>query len=299
MDKDAKFQQLNKHGNKENIMSASRRVLVVDDDPIVAKSFNRVLTSKGYAVIAAQNGEDALKKLSAEKYDLVFTDIKMPGMSGMEVAERVKASQPWLPVVIITGYGTQADQARAEAAGISSFLNKPLSPEMIESSARQALATQYITAAPGAVQATAVPEAAASSAESRAKNIALFLAAPFIGLAYILAAPFVGLAALAWFASKALAARARMSENTKRLVLAITAPVIGLAFIVALPVAGIGALTWFGGKALYTKVSKSERAQRIILTVSAPFIGLAFILTMPIVGLGALAWIGTRAMFKD
>ena len=125
--------------SQEKIMSALRKILVVDDDPVVGKSFDRVLTGKGYAVITAQTGEEALLKLNNEHYDLVFTDIKMPGMSGLEVAERVRASQPWLPVVVVTGYGTSAYEARAEAAGVSGFLNKPLSPAMIEESAEKAL----------------------------------------------------------------------------------------------------------------------------------------------------------------
>src|SRR5437868_3329366 len=109
-------------------MSALRKVLVVDDDPVVGRSFDRVLTPKGYAVITAENGEDALNKLHAEAYDLVVTDIRMPGMSGLEVAERVRAAQPWTPVVIITGYGSKASEERAKAAGVSEFLRKPLSP---------------------------------------------------------------------------------------------------------------------------------------------------------------------------
>ncbi len=109
-------------------MKTQRKVLVVDDDPVIARSFDRVLSGKGYAVINARDGEEALRKLKDEKYDVVFTDIRMPGMSGIEVAERVKASQPWLPVVIVTGYGTEENQARARAAGVSGFLHKPLSP---------------------------------------------------------------------------------------------------------------------------------------------------------------------------
>ena len=84
-------------------MNALRKVLVVDDDPVVGRSFDRVLSGKGYAVITAVSGQEALKKLETEEYDAVFTDIKMPGMSGLEVAERVKEKRPWLPVVIVTG----------------------------------------------------------------------------------------------------------------------------------------------------------------------------------------------------
>ena len=116
-------------------MSTSRKILVVDDDPVVGKSFDRVLSGKGYAVITAQNGEEALHQLANENYDAVFTDIKMPGMSGIEVAQKIKAAKPWLPVVIVTGYSTDAYRAAAEAAGVSGFLQKPLSPEMIAGSA--------------------------------------------------------------------------------------------------------------------------------------------------------------------
>ena len=63
-------------------MSAVRKVLVVDDDPVVGKSFNRVLSQKGYVVITAQNAAEALDKLREQEVDLVYTDIRMPGMDG-------------------------------------------------------------------------------------------------------------------------------------------------------------------------------------------------------------------------
>jgi len=189
-------------------MSALRKVLVVDDDPVVGKSFDRVLSARGYAVITAENGQEALDKLSRENYDVVFTDIRMPGMNGLEVAERVKARQPWLPVVIVTGYGTEANEARAEAAGVSGFLHKPLSPAMIEFSTQQALLKKDAAAQPHAAaeatEAGAAPQPAVAGRGSALKNIALFIAAPFVGLAYILAFPFVGLGMIAWMGVRAL-----------------------------------------------------------------------------------------------
>lgn len=186
-------------------MSALRKVLVVDDDPVVGESFNRVLTGKGYAVITAANGEEALAKLKEEKYDLVYTDLRMPGMDGLEVAERVKAKQPWTPVVIVTGYGSRTSEDRAYAAGVSDFLNKPLSPEMIEDSAARALAHAPLPApAAAAVAAAAVPEAAPAAVRKPnvLKNALLFLMAPFVGLVYAVLLPFVGIGMLAWVALK-------------------------------------------------------------------------------------------------
>jgi CheY-like chemotaxis protein len=247
-------------------MSALRKVLVVDDDPVVGKSFDRVLSGKGYAVITASNAQEALSKLDAENYDVVYTDIKMPGMSGLEMAERVKASRPWLPVVIVTGYGSPDNEARAEAAGVSSFLRKPLSPEMIEGSAQKAFSEKDATAQ-SMTEAAAIAQPAAAPAQSGAKNVALFLknialffAAPFVGLAYILAFPVVGFGMLAWMAIQAQkkkseeAAKMQPAAPAKPSLLRTTAmllaaPFIGLAYIIVGPIMGFGMLLWFGFQA--------------------------------------------------
>ena len=236
-------------------MSALRKVLVVDDDPVVGKSFDRVLSARGYAVITAENGQEALNKLSGENYDVVFTDIRMPGMNGLEVAERVKASQPWLPVVIVTGYGTEANEARAEAAGVSGFLHKPLSPAMIEFSTQQALLKKNAAAEPQAAAeaAGAAPQPAGAGRGSALKNIALFIAAPFVGLAYMLAFPFVGLGMLAWMGTQA-AARRKLPKKigliAKNVGLLIVSPFMGLAYVLLFPFIGLAILAWMGARAL-------------------------------------------------
>ncbi len=170
------------------------RILVVDDDPVVAKSINRVLTAKGFAVINAQNGEEALQKLKNETYDVVFTDIKMPGLSGIEVAERIKASQPWLPVVIVTGYGSRENQARADAVGVSDFLHKPLSPEMIERSASKALEAHHLPASEPA-HPSAAAEAVMAPAVAPVKVIASWSPALLPSIVRLLAAPLAALGA--------------------------------------------------------------------------------------------------------
>jgi CheY-like chemotaxis protein len=236
-------------------MNASRKVLVVDDDPVVRKSIDRVLSSKGYAVITAENGEEALRKLNEEKYDLVYTDIRMPGISGLEVAEQVKARKPWTPVVIITGYGTDAAQARAKAAGVSSFVHKPLSPEMIGDSARDALAVPaaQVLALPAATEA---PQAEPAAAGSALLNIALFFAAPFIGLAYIIALPFVGLGVFAVLAARAAAkieAVKTVGVVLKTIAMVFAAPVFGLAYVVLFPFIGLATLLWLAGRAVVAR----------------------------------------------
>jgi CheY-like chemotaxis protein len=237
-------------------MNKLPKVLVVDDDQVVGKSIDRVLSGKGYAVMTAGNGEEALRKLKDENYDMVFTDIKMPGMNGLEVAERIKASQPWLPVVIITGYGTEANEIRASAAGVSGFLRKPLTPDMIEDSAHNALLGKYAAVKVPAVEAepaTPVTALGTKGIALFAKNVALFIASPFIGLAYAIAMPFVGLGMLAWLGVKTLKNYGTLHKTAvfmKNAGLLIAAPFIGLAYVIALPFIGLGMLGWIGTKAL-------------------------------------------------
>lgn len=179
-------------------MLASTRVLVVDDDEVVGRSIDRTLTEQGCTVRESRDGKEALQEFTNREYDLVFTDIRMPGMDGLEVASLMKRMKPGVPVVVITGYGSESNEMRAQELGVSGFLRKPLTPAMIISNAERALhdrrevmeairqsALGLVTPAPAAVAARPEPR------ESVAKNFGLFLAAPFIGLAYIVAFPFV------------------------------------------------------------------------------------------------------------
>jgi CheY-like chemotaxis protein len=255
---------------KEHAMNALRkRVLVVDDDPVVGRSFDRVLSDKGYLVSTALDGQEALNKLSREEYDVVFTDIKMPGMDGLEVASRIKARRPWIPVVIITGYGTPANEARATAVGVSGFMRKPLSPDMIEDSARRALqvieggrgrVAQEEEAAPapeetaeiaGAPQVVPEPKAEPGKASHFLKNTALLIAGPLLGLAFVIALPFVGLGMLAWTGARAFAKRwENAARFLKNATLFFAAPFIGLVYAIAFPFVGLALLLRYGLRAM-------------------------------------------------
>ena len=196
-------------------MTSMKRVLVVDDDPIVGQCFDQVLAPKGYAVIRASSGAEALARLASEEYDVVYTDIKMPGMSGIEVARRVRASAPWLPVVIVTGYGSQQNQAEAAQIGVTDFLAKPLSPEVIWESADSILGDGSAPHASPDARVSVQPPPLPTETHirgrrtlKRAGNVALFFLAPFIGLAYIAIGPLVGLGILAWMGLRSLLSRA-------------------------------------------------------------------------------------------
>ncbi len=178
-------------------MSNKLQVLVIDDDAVVGRSFDRVLSEKGYEVSTALSGEEALDTIENTEFDVVFTDIKMPGMDGLEVAERIKARCPWTPVVVITGYGTEENEARASVLGVSGFVHKPLTPEIIESVTLKALNEPEMVEMAVESEAEAEVQPVVDNDVLRktgifAKNVGLFFAAPFIALAYIIALPFVG-----------------------------------------------------------------------------------------------------------
>lgn len=209
-------------------MFQSRKVLVVDDDSVVGQSINRVLSEQGYQVREALSGKEALEELDHKSYDMVFADIRMPGMDGLDMASRMKKSHPELPVVMITGYGTEASEQQARDLGVAGFLRKPLTPQTIIDNADRVMrerdetleairlsalalmptaATATATATTAAVAAEAEAAPAVAAPTSVAKNVALFFAAPFIGLAYILAFPFVAIYAIGKYGFKALAGK--------------------------------------------------------------------------------------------
>jgi CheY-like chemotaxis protein len=290
---------------QEKIMSALRKVLVVDDDAVVGKSFNRVLSKKGYVVTSVQNAHEALKQVREQSFDVVFTDIKMPGMDGVELAEQLKARQPWTPVVIITGYGSTENETRARAAGVSDFMRKPLSPEMIEESAAHAMLAPVapMAARLEVVKASDVHvEVPAPAAAHPARTVALLLAAPFIGLAYAVVMPLVGLVALLWMGGKALLqTQAAKSAPTflKNVALLVAAPFIGLVYAMALPFVGMGFLLVTAAKALASSRHAPTIAKYLgyaAKLVAAPFVGLAFAVMLPLIGTAMLFWVGGKAL---
>jgi class 3 adenylate cyclase/CheY-like chemotaxis protein len=108
-------------------MSDAARIAVVDDTPQNIKLLDALLTPRGYEVIAASSGEEALEKIASERPDLILLDIVMPGMDGYEVCRRLRAdeSTAMLPVVMITASGEQEKVAAIEA-GADDFITKPL-----------------------------------------------------------------------------------------------------------------------------------------------------------------------------
>jgi len=101
------------------------QILLVDDEAIALTNLTHVLQREGYAVTACRDGEAALAALKRSEFDLVLTDLKMPGIDGMEVLREVRASYPDVPVIMITGYATLDSAVEAMKAGAYHYIAKP------------------------------------------------------------------------------------------------------------------------------------------------------------------------------
>jgi two-component system response regulator HydG len=113
-------------------MPNQMRIMVVDDEMIVRESFYHWFRKYGHHVETAANAQQALDKLEETRFDLLFVDIKMPGMDGLELLERVKAAYPETFVVIITAYGSIESAVKAMKSGASDYLLKPFKPGHID-----------------------------------------------------------------------------------------------------------------------------------------------------------------------
>ncbi|MET0441562.1 MAG: response regulator, partial [Casimicrobiaceae bacterium] len=108
-------------------------ILLVDDDPDLLKLISLRLTSAGYRVRTADSGETALAALALARPGLVITDLKMPGIDGMQLFEAIHRQHPALPVIILTAHGTIPDAVSATQRGVFGFLTKPFdSQELLQ-----------------------------------------------------------------------------------------------------------------------------------------------------------------------
>ncbi len=115
------------------------KILLVDDDRDLLKLISLRLSAAGYAVQAVESGEKALAQLAVARPQVVVTDLRMEGMDGMALFERIHAMMPTLPVIILTAHGTIPDAVAATQRGVFSFLTKPFDGKDLLAQVEQAL----------------------------------------------------------------------------------------------------------------------------------------------------------------
>lgn len=121
-------------------------ILVVDDDPIVCGSLTELLRFEDYQVDTASDGEAALALMETKPYNLIITDVSMPGLSGLDVLKRVKQEHPLAEVILTTAYGTVESAVQSIKLGAFNYLTKPIVDEEIRIMVSRCLEVQAMKA---------------------------------------------------------------------------------------------------------------------------------------------------------
>ena len=123
-----------------------KRVLIVDDDRRMRRTLQIVIESMGLDSVAAADAEEAREHLAASRFDLVITDLKMPGTTGIELLEEIRQTNATLPVILVTAYGTIQTAIEAMKKGASDYVLKPFDNESLEMVVRRALELEQFRA---------------------------------------------------------------------------------------------------------------------------------------------------------
>lgn len=195
-------------------MNAQKRVMFVDDEAGVRVSWDRFLSQQGFDVTTAEDGKTAIDLLKAEPVDVVVSDLRMPGVDGVQLLEWIHEERPNTQFILLTGYGDEAVERKVRELGAFEYLNKPISPDTLAAVVTAATHLKLIRQeAPAVVESVAeavetpgaevvaaaevVPEVQPKSGLRRAVEVSVGLvAAPVLGLAFVVFLPIIGFGAL-------------------------------------------------------------------------------------------------------
>jgi ATP-dependent Lon protease len=129
---------------KSLIMNRRPRILVIDDEEVARKNLSHILERDNYELIIAEDSRDALAKIDATAFDVVISDLKMPGSSGMEILEHIRIGQPETRVIMLTAYATVPSAVEAMKKGAFSYIAKPFKLEEVRGTVKQALESRSL-----------------------------------------------------------------------------------------------------------------------------------------------------------
>jgi DNA-binding NtrC family response regulator len=102
------------------------RIMIIEDDEEMRSVLKDFFEEEGFEIDSASNGVDALRILSKDHFDLIITDIRMPGLTGLDILPRIKSLEPETPIVVITAYGGDDVRRRSIERGATTYLEKPI-----------------------------------------------------------------------------------------------------------------------------------------------------------------------------
>jgi nitrogen regulation protein NR(I) len=141
-------------------MNSSAKILLVEDDSGIVATLRRVLTEEGYEVTVEKTGDSGLSRAKADGFDLVVTDLKLPGLNGLELVRELHAARPRLPILMMTAHGTTETAIEATQSGAYDYLLKPFEmPELLKL-VEQAVAASRLMSVPVEIGATGTARSA-------------------------------------------------------------------------------------------------------------------------------------------
>ncbi len=108
-----------------------KSILIIDDDRAILKSFKSILELKGFRVVTAENGREALEKVCSDFFNMALIDIRLPDMDGTSLLQEFQKIEPTMKKVMITGYSTEENAINALNLGADGYLRKPVMPGML------------------------------------------------------------------------------------------------------------------------------------------------------------------------
>ena len=106
-------------------------ILVIEDEDAIRETLSEMLELGGHAITLAENGEEGLKRFNESHFDIVFTDLGMPGISGWEVARSVRAMREDIPIIMVTGWGVGIGKEEMDENGVNEVLPKPFDIDFV------------------------------------------------------------------------------------------------------------------------------------------------------------------------
>jgi CheY-like chemotaxis protein len=197
------------------------KVMFVDDEEGVRLSWNRYLSDHGFNVTTVENGQEAISHLRAEPVDVVVSDLRMPGVDGIQLLEWLHDKQPQTRFILLTGYGNAEVEQKVRELGAFDYLNKPISPDTLAAVVTAATHLKLIPTAPE-------PETPVVEAVSVVEEAVPVVAEPV-----------------------EVKRKSALRRSLEILTGLVVAPLLGLAFVVFLPIIGFGALFWMLGESLW------------------------------------------------
>lgn len=123
-------------------MSSQKTILLVDDEEEFVTTLAERLEIRGFKAEAATTGKQALEIIKKQNFDAAVLDVKMPGLDGLQVMEKIKAQQPGIPVILLTGYGAASEGEKGMSKGAFDYLMKPVDIEELISKINEAMTSK-------------------------------------------------------------------------------------------------------------------------------------------------------------